>query len=75
MKISKLTIVYNLNTYIDTVMEANAHSSRTATARQWISKHVSLIVEAVFSVWSLQSCYKEVQNSSREVKSRVKDAR
>jgi hypothetical protein len=86
MRTSKLTLVYNLNTYIVTVtcitiarqqlgkhipVEANVCNNRTAIARQWISKHASLIVEAVFSAWSMQSGCKEVQNSSREVKSRV----
>jgi hypothetical protein len=39
--------------------EANARNSRTCIARQRISKHASLTVEAVFSAWSVQSGYKE----------------
>jgi hypothetical protein len=59
---------------------ATARKNRTSTARQRISKHASLIIEAVFSVGSVQSDYKEVFGSieqyrsvvdSRVVKSRV----
>jgi hypothetical protein len=32
----------------------------TSIARQWISKHASLTIEAVFFVGSVQSGYKEV---------------
>jgi hypothetical protein len=40
-------------------VEANAGDNRTSIARQWISKHASLTIEAVFSVWPMQSVYKE----------------
>jgi hypothetical protein len=39
--------------------EANARNNRTSIARQRISKHGSLTIEAVFSAWSLKSVYKE----------------
>jgi hypothetical protein len=38
---------------------AKARNNRTSTARQRISKHVSLTIEAVFFAWSVQSGYKE----------------
>jgi hypothetical protein len=38
-------------------------SNRTSIARQRISKHASLTIEAVFSAWSVQSGYKEVFSS------------
>jgi hypothetical protein len=53
---------------------ANAPNSRTSIARQRISKHASLTTDAVFSAWSVESCYKEVfdsTESTQEVKSRV----
>jgi hypothetical protein len=43
--------------------KANAHKNRTSIDRKWISKHASLAIEAVFSVWSVQSYYKEVFSS------------
>jgi hypothetical protein len=39
---------------------ANELNNRTSVARQRISKHASLTIEAVFSAWSVQSGYKEV---------------
>jgi hypothetical protein len=39
--------------------EANSLNSRTSIARQRISKHTSLTIEAVFSAWSVQNGYKE----------------
>jgi hypothetical protein len=39
--------------------EANARNNRTSIAKQRISKHTSLTIEAVFSAWSVQSGYKE----------------
>jgi hypothetical protein len=53
--------------------EANAPNNSTSIARQRISKHFSLTIEAVFSSWSVQSGYKEVFGSIEEykVKSRV----
>jgi hypothetical protein len=35
---------------------AKARNNRTAIARQRISKHASLTIEAVFPAWSVQSC-------------------
>jgi hypothetical protein len=53
----------------------NARNIRTSIARQRISKHASLTIEAVFSAWSVQSGYKEVfgsiEQDRAEVKSRV----
>lgn len=43
--------------------QANARNGRTSTARQRTSQHASLTIEAVFSAWSVQSCYKEVFSS------------
>jgi hypothetical protein len=40
-------------------VEANARNNRTSIAKQRISKHASLTIEAVFSAWSVQSCYKK----------------
>jgi hypothetical protein len=40
-------------------------------ARQRISKHSSLTIEAVFSAWFMQSGYKEVFSSMKRAKSRV----
>jgi hypothetical protein len=40
--------------------EANQCKNKMSIARQRISKHTFLIIEAVFSVWSVQSDYKEV---------------
>jgi hypothetical protein len=54
-------------------VQAYAHS-RTSIARQRTSQHASLTIEAVFSVWSVQSGYKEVFSRTEhesEVKSRV----
>jgi hypothetical protein len=42
---------------------ANARYNRTSTARQWISKHAFLTMEAVFSAWSVRSGYTEVFSS------------
>jgi hypothetical protein len=39
--------------------QAYARNNRTSTARQWISQHASLTIEAVFYAWSVQSGYKE----------------
>jgi hypothetical protein len=40
-------------------------------ARQRISKHASLIIEAVFSAWSVQSGYKEVFGSIEQYRTVV----
>jgi hypothetical protein len=40
-------------------MRANARKNRTSIARQRISKHTALIIDAVLSVESVQSVYKE----------------
>jgi hypothetical protein len=42
-----------------TPAETNTRNNRTPIARQRISKHMSLTIEAVFSAWSVQSGYKE----------------
>jgi hypothetical protein len=42
---------------------AEARNNSTFIARQKISKHTSLTIEAVFSAWSAQSGYKEVFGS------------
>jgi hypothetical protein len=42
---------------------ANARNNRTSIAKQRISKHATLTIEAVFSTWSVQSEYKEVFSS------------
>jgi hypothetical protein len=42
---------------------ANARKNRTSIAWQRISKHASITIEAVFSVRSVQSGYKEVLGS------------
>jgi hypothetical protein len=39
--------------------EANARNNRTSIARQRISKHTSVTIDAVFSAWSVQRGYKE----------------
>jgi hypothetical protein len=41
-------------------VQANACNNRTSLARQWISKHTSLAIKAVFSAWSMQSGCNEV---------------
>jgi hypothetical protein len=41
----------------------NAGNNRKFIARKRINKHASLTIKAVFSVWSLQSGYKEVFGS------------
>jgi hypothetical protein len=51
--------------------QSNSLNNRTSIARQNISKHMSLTIEAVFSVASLQIGYKEVFGST-EVESEVK---
>jgi hypothetical protein len=38
--------------------EANARNNKTSIAGQRLSKHASLTIEAVFSVWSLEIGYK-----------------
>jgi hypothetical protein len=43
--------------------EAEARNNRTSIDRQRIIQHTSLITEAVFSAWSVQSGYKEVFGS------------
>jgi hypothetical protein len=43
--------------------EANTRNNRTSIARQRISKHASLIIEAVFSALSVQGGYKEALSS------------
>jgi hypothetical protein len=40
--------------------EAIERNNRTSIAKQRISKHASLTIEAAFSSWSVQSGYKEV---------------
>jgi hypothetical protein len=47
----------------DIPAEANALNNRTYIARQRITKHASLTIEAVFSTCSVQSGYKEVSSS------------
>jgi hypothetical protein len=42
---------------------AKERSNRTPIARQRFNNHASLIIEAVFSAWSVQSGYKEVFSS------------
>jgi hypothetical protein len=42
---------------------AKARNNMTSIAKQRISKHGSLRIEAVFSAWSVQSGYKEVFSS------------
>jgi hypothetical protein len=39
---------------------ANARNNRTSIARQRISKHASLTIEAVFTAWSVQCGHNEV---------------
>jgi hypothetical protein len=52
---------------------ANARKNRTSIARQRISKHASLTVEAVFSVTSVQSGYKEVFGRTEKESGRVEE--
>jgi hypothetical protein len=40
--------------------EANVRNNRILIARQWISKHTSLITDTVYLVWSVQSGYEVV---------------
>jgi hypothetical protein len=42
---------------------ANARNNRITIARQRIGKHASLIINTMFSVWSVQNSYKEVFSS------------
>jgi hypothetical protein len=49
---------------------AKASKTRTSIARQWISKYASLTIEAVFSVVSVQSGFKEVFGSTEQDNSR-----
>jgi hypothetical protein len=42
-----------------TPVAANVRNSSMSTVRQRISKHASLIIEAVLSAWSVQNGYKE----------------
>jgi hypothetical protein len=58
---------------VKTPAEANARNNRTSNARQQISKHASLTIEAVFSAWPVKSGYKEVFGS-REWKVELRDA-
>jgi hypothetical protein len=51
---------------------ANASNNRMATARQRISKHASLTIEAVCSAWSVQSGYIEVSGSIEKYRTVVK---
>jgi hypothetical protein len=44
----------------------NARNNRTSIARQRISKHGSLKIEAVFSAWFVESVYKEVLSNRVE---------
>jgi hypothetical protein len=41
----------------------NARNNRTSNGRQRIRNQASLIIEAVFSAWSMQSGCKEVSSS------------
>jgi hypothetical protein len=41
---------------------ANAHDDRMSVARQRTSKHASLTIETVFSVWSVSRGYKRTQS-------------
>jgi hypothetical protein len=52
-------------------VEANARNNRTSIARQRISKHASLTIEAVFSAWFVQGGYKEVFGSIEEYRTVV----
>jgi flagellar biosynthesis/type III secretory pathway chaperone len=52
--------------------EANARNNRTSNARQRISKHASLTIEAVFSAWCLQSGYEEVFGSIEQYRSELR---
>jgi hypothetical protein len=51
--------------------ETNDCNNRTSIARQRIIKHVCLTIEAVFSVWSVQSGYKEMFRNIEQYSSRV----
>jgi hypothetical protein len=55
--------------------QVNLFNNRTSIARQRISKHTSLTIEAEFSAWSVESGYKEVfgrtEQKQLELKSRV----
>jgi hypothetical protein len=46
---------------------ANACNNKTPIARQRISKHASLTIEAMFSAWSVQSGYEKVFSSMQSV--------
>jgi hypothetical protein len=54
---------------------ANARNNRTSIARQRISKHASLTIEAVFSAWSVQSGYKQPFGSTEEYRTVVESGR
>jgi hypothetical protein len=49
----------------DITAGANARNSRTSIIRKRISKYVFLTIEAVFYVWSVQSCYEEMFSSMK----------
>jgi hypothetical protein len=46
--------------------QGNSRNNRTSIARQRISKHTSLTIDAVFSAWPVQSGHKEVFGSAEE---------
>jgi hypothetical protein len=60
------------NDSINIPARANAGKNRTTIARQRISKHASLTIEAVISAGSVQSDYKEVSGSIEEFRRTVK---
>jgi hypothetical protein len=62
-----LWCVYPLigNNLVNTFLCEPACKKMTSIARQRISKHASVSIEAVFSIWAMQSGYKEVFGSSK----------
>jgi hypothetical protein len=58
----------------DIPAEANACNNRTSISRQRISKHASLIIEAVFSAWAVRSGYREVFGSIEQSRTAVESS-
>jgi hypothetical protein len=58
-----IKVLWRINSLLRNNSVSKFRRKPTHTARQRISTHASLTIEAVFSAWSVQSAYKEVFSS------------
>jgi hypothetical protein len=56
------TLIARLPLATHITAEANVRNNRTSIARQRLGKDASSTIQALFSVWSVPSCYKRTQS-------------